>query len=305
MANIRDTRESRAGGAFSERTRSPGQAAGTFIPMREIDSVDASWIRDADSRKIADEINAKYRKPSLWPLGVLLGMALYPWASVYSLIAAMPLIVLLAWVDRKLRTTVIRFDTDGADGAKGRAICEAFDELIRAERKWHVAASGRVDEKERKYHAGAGSLVRRSPIRIGYSAPKYVRTNVRVPCVPVGRQRLYFFPDWVLLAESRQIGAVSYGNLTLECANVPYVEEEDVPGDTVVVGHTWKYVNRNGEPDKRFKDNRQLPICLYSEIWFRSDTGLSEKILVSKPDAGDRLRRVLGGGGEDAAEKEA
>ena len=27
--------------------------------------------------------------------------------------------------------------------------------------------------------------------------------------------------------------------------------------------YTWKYVNKKGDPDKRFKDNRKIPIVLY------------------------------------------
>lgn len=273
----------------------PGPQAETEIPMREIDSGETLYIRDADSREIVEEINARYRKLPLWPLGVIAGIVLYPWISIYSLFAAAPLVMLLALVDRKRKTTVIVYEFDASAGEKFHAFCDAFEELMRADRKWHVAASGHVGEKERKVHAGAEHVVRRTPIRIGYSLPKYVRTNVKVPCVPVGRQRLYFFPDRVLIVENRKAGAVSYGKLTLERANVEYIEEEDVPKDTRVVGHTWKYVKKDGGPDKRFKNNRQLPVCLYAELWFRSDTGLNEKILVSAPDAGTRLMDVMEG----------
>jgi len=50
---------------------------------------------------------------------------------------------------------------------------------------------------------------------------------------------------------------------------------------------------KNGGPDRRFKNNRQLPICLYSELWFKSNTGLNEKIQISKPDAGTGLMNYL------------
>ncbi|TDE35441.1 hypothetical protein E1B25_17530 [Antarcticimicrobium sediminis] len=41
---------------------------------------------------------------------------------------------------------------------------------------------------------------------------------------------------------------------------------EAAPSDATMVGQTWKYVNKNGSPDRRFKDNRQLPICLFQEM---------------------------------------
>ena len=272
------------------------QPAATEIRMREIDSAAALSVCDAESREIVEEINAKYGKLPLWPLGVAAGMLLIPVVPAQYLIALVAMmILLLELLDRRRRTTTIFYDIDPAAGEKIRSFYGTFDELMRAEKAWHVAAAGEVGEKERKYHAGADSVVDRSPIRIRYAVPKHVKTNVRVPCVPVGRQILYFFPDRVLLVERRKVGAVSYGNLTLECANIRFVEDGAVPRDTRVVGHTWRYVNKNGEPDKRFKDNRQLPICLYSELWFRSGTGLNEMIQVSKPDAGLRLMEYLSG----------
>ena len=283
--------------AWPEQSRPLEAPAATEIRMREIDSAPALYVCDADSRDIVDEINAKYGKFPLWPMAVVAGVLLSPVVPTRYLIALIPLMVfLLELIDRRRRTTTIVYDIDPSIGEKIRSFYDTFDELMRAEKAWHVAAAGEVGEKQRKYHAGADHVVERSPIRIRYAVPKYIKTNVKVPCVPVGRQTLYFFPDRVLLVERRKVGAVSYRNLTLACANTRFVEEGAVPRDTRVVGHTWRYVNKNGGPDKRFKDNRQLPICLYSELWFRSGTGLNEMIQVSKPDAGVRLTEFLSGG---------
>ena len=52
-------------------------------------------------------------------------------------------------------------------------------------------------------------------------------------------------------------------------------------------------MNEEGKPDTRFKDNRQLSVCLYEEISFTSPNGLNETILVSRPGAGERLRDAL------------
>ena len=53
------------------------------------------------------------------------------------------------------------------------------------------------------------------------------------------------------------------------------------PRDAVVVGQTWKHPNKNGGPDRRFANNRQLPICLYESIYLRSPNGLNELLQVS------------------------
>src|SRR5262249_55541386 len=81
----------------------------------------------------------------------------------------------------------------------------------------------------------------------------------------------------------------------LEISNYPirFIEEESVPSDAPVVDQTWRYVNKTGGPDRRFNSNKQLPICLYGELCFRSGSGLNFKLNYSNPVAADRLCRVI------------
>ena len=77
-------------------------------------------------------------------------------------------------------------------------------------------------------------------------------------------------PDKLLVVSAMDVGAVSYSDILLDFKKTSYVEEELVPNDAEVIGQTWLKVNKNGTPDKRFKDNRQLPICAYGTIIIRS-----------------------------------
>ena len=63
-----------------------------------------------------------------------------------------------------------------------------------------------------------------------------------------------------------------------------FIESEKSSCDASVVGSTWKYVNKSGGPDKRFKDNRELPICLYGEIELKSASGLNTILMFSNAD---------------------
>jgi len=60
-----------------------------------------------------------------------------------------------------------------------------------------------------------------------------------------------------------------------------FIEEDAVPRDALVVGQTWKHPSKNGGPDRRFANNRQLPIWLYESIHLRSRNGLNELLQVS------------------------
>ena len=56
-----------------------------------------------------------------------------------------------------------------------------------------------------------------------------------------------------------------------------------------MVGRTWRYVNKKGGPDRRFKDNCEIPICAYEQVHLSSSTGLNEVIQLSCRGAGAAL----------------
>jgi hypothetical protein len=181
--------------------------------------------------------------------------------------------------DTFAKTTVILYDFEPEFQKAIERFYAAFEHMNRNEAIWHIEAAGQVND--RKYHAGASALVQRRKITLKISNPPFVKTNVQTPCIPVGRQMLYFFPDKLLIFESNGIGAVSYENLRIEIKNERFIEEEKLPSDAQVVDTTWKFVNKKGGPDRRFRNNRQLPIALYEGVHFSSDTGLNEKIMLS------------------------
>ena len=51
------------------------------------------------------------------------------------------------------------------------------------------------------------------------------------------------------------------------------------------VGQTWQYVNVKGGPDRRYKNNRVLPIMRYGTLEFASGHGLQWQLQVSRADA--------------------
>lgn len=97
----------------------------------------------------------------------------------------------------------------------------------------------------------------------------------------------------MLIFEPNGVGAVSYSNLKISIESTRFIEDGSVPRDAKVVDKTWKYVNKRGDPDKRFKDNRELPIALYEDLNFTSDTGLNERIEISKVGHGNDFSNAI------------
>jgi hypothetical protein len=80
----------------------------------------------------------------------------------------------------------------------------------------------------------------------------------------------------VLIADGNRFGAISYPDLRINYQPSRFIEDGRVPSDAQVVDYTWQYANRKGGPDRRFNNNRQLPVCLYDSLHLSSPSGLNE-----------------------------
>lgn len=256
---------------------------------------------DSTAEGVLAEVNHRRKRVRLLPLGIGVGVVgailLMPSSGsapvLYSLYlaAAAILCLVLAAADRSRRRLPITYDLDPVFALSYDALCDAFKSVGSCGGRWHVGAEGRV--RETKYHAGAGTLVSRTATAVTFDGIPPLRANIPVPTLPVGRQHLVFLPDTVLVYDGSKAGAVAYGDIRVETSEVRFIEDGAVPHDTAVVDRTWRYVNKNGGPDRRFTNNRELPVVLYGEARLTSPTGLNEVIQTSRPDAVESLKDAL------------
>ena len=99
-----------------------------------------------------------------------------------------------------------------------------------------------------------------------------------------GKETLLFLPDKLFVMQGIKVGAVSYCDVTTSVRGTRFVEEELVPKDAKIVDYTWQYVNKSGAPDKRFQNNKKIPVCLYGEMEVRSGNGINTVIMFSNVD---------------------
>jgi hypothetical protein len=97
----------------------------------------------------------------------------------------------------------------------------------------------------------------------------------------------------VLVYDDDGVGAVSYRELQLQVNSTRFIESSSPPRDATVVDRTWQFVNKKGGPDRRFKNNRELPICLYDELKLSSSTGLNEVVQISRNGVGEGFAKAI------------
>ena len=151
--------------------------------------------------------------------------------------------------------------------------------ITKSQKIWYLTQTSKVVDK--KYSAGASNLVKRQRCTSSATLPFPFKTNAEAFVFSLGREKLLFLPDKLFVIQGTKIGALNYADVNTSVEGYRFIEEEDVPRDASVVGHTWKYVNKQGGPDKRFNDNRELPICLYGKLIIKSDNGLNSVIVFS------------------------
>jgi hypothetical protein len=270
------------------------------ITLTEIESGSIQEMVDSSSAQLVNEINKKRKKIRIWPIILALGIG----ALVFSIKNAqphpMPLAIIIisliiaflaSVVDSLRKTTVIFYSLDGKIVGRYQQLHNTFKSVMSCKAKWHVEAEGAVSDRKR--NAGASSLIKRTSISPKIMSPPYVKTNVLVPSIPVGKKTLYFMPDMILVYENNSVGAVSYENLHININSTRFIEDGKVPGDAHVVGKTWKYVNKKGGPDRRFSDNKERPIALYEDWNFSSLTGLNERIELSVCGIGREFAKTI------------
>ena len=87
---------------------------------------------------------------------------------------------------------------------------------------------------------------------------------------------------------------IPYDDLDVWDSDTRFIESEQVPRDAEVVGETWQYVNKKGGPDRRFKNNRRLPIVRYGQLRFESSTGLDLDYQVSSREVTHNVAFAFG-----------
>jgi hypothetical protein len=268
-------------------------------PLVPIQSAPAHRINALSTSQLAPILNSAHRRWRLSPLILFACLLLFipALSSGNQLLLGLVALLTTAFVplslflDRYRRSVKIEYKLEGLANTVAAALAASFGELRNSNSIWSVGAEGQTTDWKR--HAGATGLVKRHRIYPQSRRPACIRGRAAFPSVTFGTDEIYFLPDAALFVTPSSIAALRYQDFTAAVHVTRFVEEETVPRDTNVVGETWRYVNKNGGPDRRFSFNKQLPVCLYGELDFQSAGGLNDRLQFSNSTAADRFSHVL------------
>ena len=247
-------------------------------------TADVSELAERSHAEIVNQLNERSRasNPAVW-IYVLAGFSLLAVAGNAAWGAATVALlvsggILHRWSNEK-RWTRLFYELNEIEDAKFNLVKQGLCQLQASERLWRVEAETLTHDRKR--NAGAAKLTNRSSVSAGTVAISRVETNVGATGVDLGGIKLLFLPDVILYWQSGTFAAISYSDLIIACGQTQFVEGQTVPRDAVTVGSTWQYVNKNGGPDRRFSNNRQLPVVQYGTLELTTTGGLNLQLQTS------------------------
>ncbi|WPU91697.1 SH3 domain-containing protein [Mucilaginibacter sabulilitoris] len=198
-------------------------------------------------------------------------------------------------VDKRRFEMALHYEMDEQFRQVYRQFNAHFTDFAGSARIWQYVNARQTNDYKRT--GGAGKLINRVALR-GISANQaplsYFSTNITIPCIKLSNLEFYFLPERLLVKRGKTFAAIFYKNLRIDGFTTRFIEDESVPRDAKIIDQTWRYVNKHGGPDRRFNNNRQIPVCAYSEYTLTSDSGIYEVITTSKQGAMDAFAGFLG-----------
>jgi len=281
-----------------QRIRDTEESRGDSVPMEDVTGASATELVSTGADDLVSQLNAAARRP---PLAWLAALAVPALALAVGGGGAVALVVLgiffVVWVwlrDGARRAVVVFYDVEDDHARWFTELVDTFGPLAEMRKVWRVSASGSVQTTHQyKVHSGASNVVERITANVGCDGPKLLRTNILVPSITAGRQAMYFLPDRLLVRHGRRFSDMQYGALRSTAHPQRFIEGDRVPKDAERVDTTWQYVNVKGGPDRRFKNNRKLPVMLYGKIDLSAESGLHWILQCSRVPPAEKVAKVL------------
>lgn len=160
--------------------------------------------------------------------------------------------------------TAISITPDLQTANEFERFAEAWKTLFQSQ--WVYLITYEQPELYPKINAGRSVVLGRKKARYKVKLPKYIKGDNKHFTVCVNGHTLTFFPGLTIV----DCGSCVYAIQNCDIETNQWTEEH--PGidfassDATVSRHTWKYANKNGNPDRRYKNNYSIPVYKFGFV---------------------------------------
>lgn len=286
----------------------------TYLQNEKLSSYDTTYYNNLGSRDIktnykkelVQALTQSYQKFRFDYLSIIVSITVilyfffkknyyiyyYDWSNALFYVLLIGLIIIglfttifiANWETNRRRIDLIyHFEGDNYDYYK--KIVSAFNKIASCKKIIGVLSSQYVaDAYLSKINAGATYLTDTVPASAGKGKMPWVNTNIDIPSINACGRSFYFMPDGLYVYDSHGVACVNYMDIEIDSNTTRFIEDY-APSDANIIDYTWQYANKSGGPDRRFNNNRQLPICLYGILSLKVRNKELLHILTSRDEA--------------------
>lgn len=155
----------------------------------------------------------------------------------------------------------------------------SFKNLLITDYVWHKTK----EESNKDNRSSASYTINRKRTKLRLDKANFIKSDYDAFCfIKANGDILYLYPAFAMLYNNQNnFGLVELSELEIHFDYTKFHESENLPNDTEVIGRVWYKENNDGSPDKRFKNNYQIPVVRYGELTFKSKTGINEVFIFS------------------------
>ena len=176
-----------------------------------------------------------------------------------------------------------QFDTENKKNYNN--LIQHFNSLSKSKKIWDITSQTWNDGTRDRSHAT--SLIDRRESFFNIDSLDLIETNASMMFFKnKNGNDFYIGPSFLIsYGGANDIKIVDIDDVSVEFGSTNFIETSAVPSDAKILSYTWKYMNKNGGPDKRYNDNYKIPLVNYAELEFKSNKiKLLEKYQISNID---------------------
>lgn len=169
----------------------------------------------------------------------------------------------------------------------------AWESLKESRRLWYITHIGNTTDQRNA--GGATAAYNKELTYIHNNLPFYLKSNVKVPVIPMKKTKelLIILPDLIMLIKKNKVGIISHSDVKYDIYATGEVCQSAPAMDSKFIKNVWLYRNADGSPDKRHKNNVELPMYELGRIDLSSSSGLDIRIVVSNTSILENFQKEM------------
>lgn len=247
------------------------------IDTEVFENGDISNFRNNEYMELIEAIESVIKRDKKINISIIIGFvlcAIPPIGFVWIVLS-----IIYKLYNRKKNKIVIEYEMDDYSNDEYLKKMNCWKELSLCDSIWSVHSESKVSNS--KKHGGANTVISRVKVSLSNKIPFYLNFNIKIYSLIDKNETILFMPDKIMIIRKNKIGVVSYDDIETNVERTQFIESESVPKDTIVLEEVWQYANKNGSPDKRYNNNKKLPVCEYGEINLKSSSGINIMLMSS------------------------